>query len=221
MVFRTVVLIFISCSSLAAFAAGGSSGSTRNRLDGGISAGQSTFDSISPSTVKMGTGIFLSLQAEKPFGGEPFYLEAGVDYFHNAGTLNYSYLGTVQYTANGINYLMDIYDAHLGVRFKLFDHGPVRPYIEGGGSGGFTQLSYDNTLTSAVKLLGNDYKTVEGQLDFGTYAEAGIEFDFSSEFGIRASYRYNDSTTQAMSTLAKQQLHFIATTYYGSVYFHF
>ena len=83
-------------------------------------------------------------------------------------------------------------------------------------------MTYDGTLkTPAILALGNDYRGIDGGLDFGMYGEVGVEMDLSSSFGISLADRYIDANTRPLDTLKKQMVHYAVNIYSLSLFTHF
>jgi len=91
--------------------------------------------------------------------------------------------------------------------------------VEGGGSSGYMQISYDGSLrTPAVVAAGSDYKTLENILEFGYYAELGLELQFASSWGARLAYHYMNSSTRNVQTLNNQTVTYSGNIYYGGFF---
>lgn len=86
--------------------------------------------------------------------------------------------------------------------------------------GGYFQIAYDETLRiPSVTSRGGDYKTIDGVLDFGFYGEIGLDFVLSSNFGLRISDHYGQSTTRPIETLNKRELNYTANSIVGTLVF--
>jgi opacity protein-like surface antigen len=206
---------------LSLLASGALKAEERSRFDGTISGGFSQFSVLSPSPdISMNNGTEFSLQAEKPFGLSPFYLVVSANYIKASGLLNYNYVSpTATYVASNVNYSSSDYSLDFGLRLKFFDSHHIRPYMEAGGSAGYLQVSYDSSLrTPAVVAAGTDYKTLENVLEFGYYGEAGLEIQFSSNWGVRAAYHYMNTTTRNVQTLKNQSIIYTGNIYYGGLF---
>lgn len=224
---RIITSIFV-LSSLPFFqisdSAKASEGSDHRLLTGSLSGGSANFNVLAPTnSVTMNPGFELSLEGEKGFGFLHLFLVGMIDYTKLTGSLNYNYASpTANYSASNINYSLDDIRGGFGVRLKIIEESPVRPYVEAGALGGYLQISYDNSLrTPGVLAAGNDFKTIEGVIDFGTYAEAGFEIDFSSIWGLKIADRYWDSSTRPLQTVGNQSIHYWTNMYMFGLYSHF
>jgi len=193
----------------------------RSRFDGSLGAGYEQFSVTNPAAgFNVNSATSYNIQGEKPFGNSPLYLTSGLTYVRTSGNLNYNYTSpTTSYTASNVNYLSDDFRLALGLRIKFFNAQVIRPYIEGGGVAGYLQISYDNSLrTPAVVAAGNDFKTLENVLEFGYYAEGGLEFQTGANWGFRLAYNYLSCTTRNIMTLSNQSVSYIGSTYYGGIF---
>jgi len=203
----------------------GSAAGNHSRLAVGAGFGGAQLTTIGPSNdIRLGSGAYFNVEAEKPFGSLPVYFEAGLQYTHASGSANYSYLSStnINYVQNNVNVALDDFGFNVGIRLKIFDNSAFRPYIEAGGDAGYFQLTYDSSLRSAaITSLGNDFKTIDGALDFGFYGEGGFEVDLTETFSLRAGYRYINNSTRAVDTLRKQQVTYTNGIIYGGLAWHF
>lgn len=199
--------------------------SRRQPLTASVGGGAVNFNPITPAAdIRMNPGSYFFVGGEKGFGFLHMYLEAALEYLKASGNLNYNFTsGTnINYAVSNVNYSLDDLGGAVGLRLKLVEYFPLRPYVEGGGTGGYLQLTYDNSLkTPAVLAQGNDFKTLEGVLTFGAYLEGGFEMDVAPAAGIRIAVRYSDASTRPVDTLRKQILHYTAQIYYGGIYLGF
>ena len=182
------------------------------------------FDVIGSSNVKLNSGTYLAATAEKPIGLLPLYVDAQVNWLHSSGSVNYNYYSPTEltYTATNVNATVDVYNVNLGLKAKILEVTMFRPYVEAGGIAGYTQFAYDKSLqTPAVLAVGSDYKMVDGALDFGFFAEAGVEASLTPGISVVVAYKYMDMTTQQMSTDNNQYIHFISNAYYGGFAFRY
>ncbi|MDZ4678763.1 MAG: hypothetical protein SGI74_14800 [Oligoflexia bacterium] len=202
-------------------AQGQNSGGGQTRPTGALSAGVAQFNVLSPGDIRMNNGQFFSLSGEKGFGFWRLYIEALFDYYKTTGTLNYNYQSPtgVTYTANQVNYGFEKFLGGVGIRWKIIQRAPFRPYIEAGVGAGYVQISYDQTLrTSALTALGRDFKTFDTVLDFTHYGEAGFEFGLIKSFGIKVAARYMDCSMRILETLRKQSPRYTTLIYYGGIF---
>ncbi len=196
-------------------------GENKSRFDGSVGGGFEQFSiTTPPSGFKINNGTTFAVQGEKPFGESPFFLTSGLTYVRTSGNLNYYYVSpTATYSATNVNFLEDDFRLNLGLRLKLFNSEQIRPYIEGGGVAGYLQLSYDSSLrTPAVVAAGSDFKTLENILEFGYYAEAGLELQTGKSWGIRLSYNYLNCTTRNILTFNNQTISYIGSSYNGALF---
>lgn len=161
---------------------------------------------------------FAGISAERGFGILNLYLNLSLGYLKGTGQVNYHYetLSQEIYTATDVNYTMELFQAGLGLKFKLIDGFWFRPYVEGGGYGGWFQIKYNN-LSDRLQQAGNtgtNYKASDTLLDFGRYGEAGVEVDFSGTFGLRPAARFVTSETKKLLTLNNKVLRYEAAVYY-------
>jgi hypothetical protein len=213
--FSFLVTIFALTSTLAQANEG------HARFDGTLGAGLEQFSVTNPgSGFQITNGTSFKVQGEKPFGNSPFYLTSGISYIQSSGSLNYNYTSpTATYVANNVNFVADDFRLDIGLRIKFFNAEVIRPYIEGGGMAGYLQLSYDASLrTPAVLAAGTDYKTLENVLEFGYYAEAGLELQTGTNWGFRVAYNYLNCTTRNILTFKSQNVSYTGSTYYGGIF---
>jgi hypothetical protein len=162
-------------------------------ISGSAGAGVVLFDVVKPSSeFLLDQGIYAAIQAERGLGFLHLYL-----------TISLSYLTT------------QVFQGGLGLKFKLLQQSWVRPYVEAGGTGGYYQIAYKDTATK-VTGPGSAAKDKDAILDFGTYAEGGVELAFSSTFGIRAAARFTENQTKAFVTLNNQKIQYRSEIYYLS-----
>ncbi len=193
----------------------------RSRVDGTLGGGPTQYAIQSPASgFNLNPGLEFNMQAEKPLGSTPFYLVFSASYSKSSGTLNYNYTSSqANYLASNVNFSLDEYRADLGIRLKFFDSHIIRPYLEGGATGGYLQFSYDSSLrTPAVVAAGTDYRTFEGALEIGYYAEGGLEVEIGNDWGIRLGYHRLVSTTRTLNTFGAQTITYTGTIYYGGLF---
>jgi outer membrane protein W len=195
----------------------------KNRLDGTVGAGLLQLSVSSPSSdFKVNNTTNFSLQAEKPFGTSPLYLNVGISYFKTTGLINYNYSSpTATYAQTNANFTLDDFNITLGLRWKFFENSVIRPYLEAGGLGGYMQYSYSNLNTSAFAAQGSDYKTIDNTLEFGYYGEAGLEFQPDLTWGLRLAYHYFNNNSRAIATMKNETLNYIGNIYYAGLFWHF
>jgi hypothetical protein len=213
-------LIFISVTHSVVFA--DDSGGSRH-LEGSAGYGFGSLNVISPSNdIKINPAQILLFAGEKSFNFLHLYLEAMAQYVKTSGNLNYNYNGSANYQATSVNVSLDNFGAGFGLRFKIIENQPIRPFVGAGGIGNYMQLTYDSSLrTAAVTTTGNDYKTQDAVLDFSSYAEVGFELALTNEWGIQVFDRYIDSNTRPITTMKSQMLHYTENFYIFSIFTHF
>lgn len=190
-------------------------------ISGSAGAGFVTWTTLEPGSAnfRFDQGQFVAVAGERGFGVLNLYLNLSLAYMKGTGQVNYRYqtLTTETYTANDVNFSMELFQAGLGLKLKLIDGYWFRPYIEGGGTGGWFKIAYDNLankVTSSPVAGMTNYKKEDSLLDFGRYAEGGIEISFSDQFGIRPAARFVDSETKKLLTLDNKALRYQAAIYY-------
>ncbi len=192
-------------------------------VSGSAGAGFATWNVLEPGTsnFRFDQGQFASVSGERGFGVLNLYLNLSLAFLQGAGQVNYRYttLSNEQYTANDVNFSTELFQAGLGFKLKIIDGYWFRPYVEGGGLGGWFKIKYNN-LSSKVTSVPADqtnYKREDSLLDFARYAEAGIEISFSSVFGIRPAARFIEGETKPLLTLENKSLRYQAAIYYLAV----
>lgn len=170
-------------------------------------------------------GTFAALSVERGFNFFNLYLTLALGYMRGTGQVNYNYttLAGTNYQAEDVSFTMELFQAGLGLKLKIIDGYWFRPYVEGGGTGGYFTLRYDNLRQKLPVAQQNDldYKTNDSLLDFGRYAEGGVEIAFSDMFGIRGAARFIDSETKKLKTLDDKVLRYQAAIYYMALLVNF
>lgn len=214
--FRKVALVFIFSCLVSNTAFSQSTKFAPDGISGSIGAGFATFKINSPSNLnfKMDQGTYAAAIGEKGFGVLNLYLTISLSYLQTTGLTNYNYTTLAGQNFNGtdVKFNTSLFQAGLGLRFKIIDGYWIRPYVEGGGVGGYYQIKYSN-LPEKVGTNPN-IKKEDNLLDFGTYAEAGAEIAFAATFGIRAAARLIKSETKEFDTLSNQKIGYESTIYY-------
>jgi hypothetical protein len=221
---KALVVSALFLCLISSMAQGQNSGDAHPRPSGAVLAGAAQFNVLSPGDIQINNGQVFGLKGEKGFGFWHLYIEALFEYFKSTGTLNYNYQGPsgVTYTANQVTFGFEKYFGGLGLRWKITQSTPIKPYLEVGGGAGYTQISYDSSLRAANLLArGSDYKTFDSTLDFAQYGEAGVEVGLVRSFGVVIAARYMDCTMRPLETLRKQSPHYTTLAYYGGLYANF
>ena len=185
-------------------------------ITGSAGMGIATFTIKSPAqNFRMDQGSFVAVSGERDFGFLNLYLNISLGYLTTNGQTNYNYstLSGENYTGTDVGFRTQVFQGGLGLKLKLIDGYWFRPYVEAGGMAGWFEVQYQDTRTK-VTGPANNAKTKDSLLDFGTYAEAGIEIAFSDSFGIRAAGRFLRSQTREFETLNRQTISYEAEIYY-------
>lgn len=189
-------------------------------VTGYAGAGFATFTIKEPQALdfKMDQGVYAFVGGEKGFNFLNFYLTFSFGYLSTKGQTNYSYstLSGQNYTTTDVNFNSQLFQAGLGLKYKLIDGYFFRPYIEGGGLFGYNQLrySFNSTQRTELETQGSNYKSEDSIFDLGYYGEAGLEVDFSGSFGLKAAARFTKNETKEYETLNKQKLQYESIIYH-------
>lgn len=188
-------------------------------VSGWAGAGFANFTVKNPSDgYKLDRGQFVALGGEKGFNVLNLYLTFGFNYLSNTGQSQYRYqtLSNETYTATDVNFRSELFQATLGLKFKLIDSGWFKPYAEGGGMFGYYNMKYDFNATQRASLdgVGTNYKKEDAIIDMGNYVEAGVEIYFSDSFGLKGAARLIKADTKEVDTLNKQKIGYEAEVYY-------
>jgi hypothetical protein len=188
-------------------------------MSGSAGAGIVLFDIQQPaaSNLRVDQGIFAAINADKGFGFANLFLSLTFAYLRTEGLTNYDYttLAGANYTGSDVPFTTNLFQGGLGLRFKLLTKGWFRPYVEGGGLMGYYQLAYTN-VSSHVSGPGSAAKSTDALLDFGYYAEGGLEMQLSGQFGLRLAARWFQSKTKPFETLADSKVEYTGEVYYLS-----
>lgn len=188
-------------------------------MSGSAGAGIVLFDITQPSSnFRVDQGIFAAANVEKGFGALNLYLSLTLAYLRTEGQTNYDYttLAGDNYTGSDVPFTTNLFQGGLGLRFKLLSKSWFRPYIEGGGLAGYYQLQYASVDTN-TSGPGTAAKSKDALLDFGYYAEAGLELSLAQSFGLRLAARYFKSKTKKFETLGDSLVEYTGEVYYLSV----
>jgi len=206
-----------SLRGLAKLPTSGASG-----LQGSVGTGFADFSVKSPKEdLKMDRGMYVAGSIERGFDVMNLYLTLSLSYMSAEGTSNYKYTilsGTKTYSATDVKFKSEIADLALGLKLKLIDDYWFRPYVEGGGLGGYHQVKY-SSLQTALAGQGTDYKSSDVVMGSGYYGEAGIEAMFSDSFGVKLAGRLSNYQTKALETFDNRAMQFSTETYYFSLLF--
>lgn len=191
-------------------------------LQGSAGAGFTDFAISRPKEdLRMDRGIYAAVSIERGFNVMNLYLTLSLSYMSAEGLSNYRYTNlssTSSYAVTDMKFNSTVTDLGLGLKWKLIDQYWFRPYIEGGGLGGYHQISYSGK-TDVLAAQGSDYKTKDIVMGSGYYGEAGIEVMFSDKFGVKLAARQSHYQTKAMETFNNDALRYTAETYYFSALF--
>lgn len=188
-------------------------------VQGSAGAGFADFQVKSPQAdFRLDRGVYLAVGGERGFNVLNLYVTFTLSYLDAEGTANYSYTNlstSTTYTVDDIKFKSRMMDASLGLKLKLIDGYWFRPYVEGGGTGGYHEVTYTNKQ-SELNAQGTDFKKKDAIMGSGYYYEGGLEIQFSDRFGIKAAARFTDFRTKELETLANRPLHFTSEIYYLS-----
>lgn len=199
-----------------------SSGGAGLGLQGSAGVGFADYSVQSPEDdLRIDRGMFLVGSLERGFNVLHLYLTLTLSHMTAEGLSNYSYqnlTSSVTYTAQDVKFKSSITDLGLGIKLKIIDNYWFRPYVEGGGLGGYHQISY-STGHDVLAAQGSDYKTKDVVMGSGYYGEGGVEAMFGAKFGVKLAARQSTYQTKKMETFGNRPLRFITETYYFSVLF--
>jgi len=186
-------------------------------MTGSAGVGFVDFTTFSPSSsdVKFDRGTFITASIERPFNFLNLHLVLSIGHMSANGEANYQYEknGTT-YTANGLPFRATLLDVGLGLKMKAFESYWFRPYIGGGGLGGYHEISY--TRTDQLAAQGSEYKSKDTLMGSGYYGEVGIEIEFTERFGVQLAGRLSEYSSKSLETLGGKKLGFRTETYYFS-----
>lgn len=189
-------------------------------ISGSAGAGFINWQIVEPDLqFKVNQGQFLAISGEKGFDFFNLYLNLTLSYLSTTGNVNYRYstINGIDYSADNVAFKADLFQAGLGLKWKIIDGYWIRPYVEGGGTGGYFTLKYQDVARKLTSGTGTDFRNEDSLLDFGKYAEAGLEITFSNKFGIRPAARMLEGQTKEFDTLNKKSVIYRATIYYFSL----
>ncbi len=223
---RALLQILVLASVLLISALANAQQERPANIQGGISVSTVGFNPINPTanTIIFNNGLAFSLYGLKALGNSGFHLVGAIQYKKSNGTLNYNYISPsgVNYQASKVNFAFDNLDVQLGLRLKFLENSGIRPFIEGGVNGGFTQFTYDNTLkTAAIVAAGSDYRSSDSALDFGMYSSFGIELQLTHSICLTPAVKYEHNSTRAVPTLGNLSLTYDTLIYGGGLDFKF
>ena len=188
-------------------------------VQGSVGLGFTDFQVQKPSTTaKIDRGMFFAVSGERAFNVMNLYLTLQFSFLDAQGVANYNYTNlssSTTYTANDVDFRARMMDLGLGLKLKIIDGYWFRPYVEGGGLGGYHELTY-TSKSSVLAAQGSDYKKKDTIMGSGFYYEAGIEVQLSDKFGVKLAARMSEYQTKPLETLAKSRLEFTSETYYVS-----
>ncbi len=193
-------------------------------LQGSVGVGFVDYNIQSPrADLKIDRGMMLHGSIERGFNVLHLYLTLGLSHTTAEGVSNYSYTNlssSTTFSATDVKFKSSITDLSLGIKLKLIDNYWFRPYVEGGGLGGYHQINY-TSKTADLAAQGLDYKTKDVVMGTGYYGEGGIEAMFSEKFGVKLAARQSVYQTKKMETFGDKPLRFTTETYYFSALFGF
>lgn len=191
-------------------------------LQGSVGAGFADFKVKAPEAdFRLDRGVFATVSIERGFNVMNLYLTLGLSNMQADGVANYRYTNlstSTAYSANDVKFKASLLDLGLGLKLKLIDRYWFRPYIEGGGLGGYHTVSYTSKLDT-LAAQGSDYKNKDVVMGSGYYGEGGIEAMFSGKFGVRLAARQSNYVTKNLETLKDRELKLQVETYYFSILF--
>ncbi len=196
------------------------SGFKPSGINGSAGVGFVEWEILEPlsSNMRFDQGQFVAIAAEKGFNFFNLYLNLSLAYMKTTGQTIYSYsnLSGESYAANDVNFSSELFQAGLGLKWKIIDGYWIRPYIEAGGTGGYFTIKYDNLDSKVVSTPTGqkNYKKTDSLLDFGRYGEGGAEISFSNTFGLRFAMRVIESRTKKFKTLGDAEIQYKANIYY-------
>jgi hypothetical protein len=218
-----VTIVLFSLISTVSFARGGMKFKPSGMV-GAIGGGFAEFQIQKPEeNFKVDQGMYAACTFEKGLNFLNLYLSLSVNYLTTTGETNYNYttLSGTNYSANDIKLKMDMFQAGLGLKFKLIDGFFFRPYVEGGGMGGWYTLQYEKLkqklVDGGMDPSDDGFKKDDSLMDFGQYAEAGVEITFSESFGMKVAARAIISETKGLDTLDEQTIKYQSNVYYLTV----
>ena len=193
-------------------------------LQGSIGAGFVDFNVQDPKEdFKIDRGMYLVGSIERGFNVAHLYLTLGLSHMTAEGVANYAYANlssSHSYAATDVKFKSVVTDLSLGLKMKLIDHYWFRPYIEGGGLGGYQQITY-TSKNAEIGAQGPDPKTKDVVMGSGYYGEGGMEIMFSDAFGVKLAARQSRYQTKKMETLGDRALRYSSETYYFALLFGF
>lgn len=193
-------------------------------VTGSVGAGFADFVVNSPSSnYELDRGVFASVSGERGFNVLNLYAVLGLSYLKTTGNANYDYtnLNGVNYSGLNLDFNAEIFQASLGLKFKLIDDYWFRPYVEGGGTFGYYKVTYESSDVQAkvtpAPPATEELPVADSMADFGYYGEGGLEVAFSDRFGIRVAARLVKSETQKIKTLGNEKVQYDSHIYYFSL----
>lgn len=193
-------------------------------VKGNISAGVASFNNLNiGASHKTNDGIFLAIEGEKSINQYQLYAVGMINHMRTTGSTNYSYSNSFEtYNSDNVSFDMSVTQIGAGLRLRIIETSWVSPYVEIGGTGGYLQLNYENAIQrNSESYQSSAQKNFDGTFEFGTYAQAGIDFVLSRDYGARLSHRYMNMTTRELVTMGNQSLNYTAAGTYASFVFKF
>ena len=194
--------------------------STSLALQGGVGS----LNSFSPGGgIFFGPATALGIEFEKGVGFDGLYINGALNDVRSSGSASYSYQSSsALYLLSPANFSWEEYQLALGLRYKFFEDFPVQPFLGMGLTGGYSTITYGNSLSvPAITMLGSDYRVADSALDFGHFIEAGFSFYFTHLIGMRLRYVYLEGATRPFDTLKKQMVTYSANLAYLTLFIHF
>lgn len=172
-----------------------------------------------PQKLDLNQGAYMSIGGEKGFDFLNLFLTISLNYLKTDGQAMYKYKNADGTYLSGalVNFDLNIFQAGLGLKFKVFGDSWFSPYVEGGGLFGFYQTQYKNANSSTITGPNTNYPTRDSIFDLGKYAEAGLEIAFSNTFGFKAALRQTWNKTKKVETLDNQEVSYRSQVYYISL----
>lgn len=221
--FKGFFLVFF-LSSINVFALGSATGSfggsgigSFRGFAGAMGIGFGEFTVLSPAAnFRMNQGLFAHLAGEREISESGLFVTLSFNYMKSNGESFYDYstLGGTRFTGTDIGFSTSNYQLGLGLKLKFFRSSWFRPYAEAGGLFGYHELQYSLSTTTITQTgTGGSWKDTDGLTGFGYYGEAGVEIDFSEEYGVKLSGKYGITETRPFATLAGEKVKYEARAF--------
>ncbi|MCB0393694.1 MAG: outer membrane beta-barrel protein [Bdellovibrionales bacterium] len=221
---RVLVLLTLFCLSTNSWAQSDLSSFRPDGINGSAGAGFAIFTVKAPDDfdIKIDQATYAYVGGEKGFDVAHLYLTVSFQYMTTTGQSNYEYESvstSTKWEGEDVDFKASFFQAGLGLKLKIIDDYWFRPYVEGGGLGGYFQITYSNDSDEIERQTGSDDdpKLKDALLDFGRYVEGGLEIAFAETWGIKASARFIESETKKLETLGDRTLKYASSVYFLSL----